>query len=1193
VTCPSCQAENRPGRKFCVRCGTPLERACPSCGTPAEPDDVFCGECGASLSPAAGRTDAIAGVGTAARQREVAAAAGPESERRLVSVLFADLVGFTTLSESRDPEEVRELLSAYFDTCRRLIDRYGGTVEKFIGDAVMAVWGTPVAQEDDAERAVRAALDLTEAVSALGRDSGAPDLRARAGVLTGDAAVTLGATDQGMVAGDLVNTAARIQAAAGPGHVLVGDTTRRSTDSSIVYEDAGSHEMKGKAEPMRLWRAARVVAKVGGGLRSEGLEAPFVGRDRELRMLKDLFHATADERHAHLVSVTGVAGVGKSRLGWEFYKYLDGLATTIRWHRGRCLAYGEGVTYWALAEMVRTRAGIVEGENTDTARELLRGAVEDTFPDPEERRFVEPRLAHLLGLEEHVAREREDLFAAWRMFYERLADEMPTIMLFEDMQWADPSLLDFLDYLLDWSRGHALYVVTLARPDLTEKRPNWGTGRGATSLSLEPLSDEGMGALLDGLAPGLPDDLRARILERSQGIPLYAIETVRMLLDRGALVAEEGAYRPSGDVTDLEVPETLHALIAARLDGLAPDERRLVQDASVLGKTFTRVALAALSGHPEDVLAPLLSSLVRKEVFSIQSDPLSPERGQYGFLQDLVRAVAYETLSRRDRKARHLAVAEHLAAEWGDEDEEIVEVVASHYVEALEAVPDAEDAADIRARARSMLTRAGERAASLAAGEEAMRYFAQGVEMADLDEDRAALHERAGEMAATAGKVDRATEHFDEAMRLFEELGMIHAAARVSARLGDVDAGAGRLEEGVQRMQGAYDVLSSDPPDEDLARLAAQLARLRFLRGEMAEVGPVAEVALDIAEKQWLPEILSEALNTKAVVAIWLDHPEEAFALLTHALRVALENDVPAAALRAYGNLGETMSRRDRFEEALDTYLEAITLARRVGNRTWETYLHIELTYVQMQTGRWDEALETADQLWAPTGGDPTRSTADTLLSSLPEIYSARGQADQVESLQRRYADSIPSDDVQGQGVFRFVTGLVALLNGRHEEAFDLGMQAIEVRNTLGWGFQGVKQGFVLAVEAAIAGGDPGRAEEVLGLLADAPPAQVSPFYTAHRDRFRALLAVARREPAAADAGFKASIGMFRELGLRPRVAMTQTEYAEWLVAQGRAEDAHPLLTAARETLDHLRAEPWLRRLAAAEHALGLAPASS
>jgi tetratricopeptide (TPR) repeat protein len=329
------------------------------------------------------------------------------------------------------------------------------------------------------------------------------------------------------------------------------------------------------------------------------------------------------------------------------------------------------------------------------------------------------------------------------------------------------------------------------------------------------------------------------------------------------------------------------------------------------------------------------------------------------------------------------------------------------------------------------------------------------------------------------------------------------------------------------------------------------------------------------------------------VVAIWYDHPEEAFALLNHALRLALENDVPAAALRAYGNLGETMSRRDRFEEAQETYQEAVNLARRVGHRNWETYLQMELSFVDMQIGRWDEALEIAEHVWSRSQTAVGRATADTLLSSLPEIYAARGQVEQAESLLERYSDAVPADDVQGQGVFRWASGLVALLHGRHDEAFELASQAMNARETLGMGFQGVKQGFVLAVEASLAGGDTARAEEVLGMLAGLPPAQVTPFYQAHRDRFRALLSVARREPAAADAGFKASIGMFRELGLRPRVAMTQTEYAEWLVAQGRGEDARPLLAAARETLEPLRAEPWLERVAAAEHAMGLAAASS
>ncbi len=1168
MTCGNCGTVNREGRKFCSSCGSPLAVVCPSCGAPNEPSDRFCGECGTALG------NAVEPAGVAAARPNGRAAAS--SERRLVSVLFADLVGFTTLSEARDPEEVRELLSAYFETCRRLIERYGGTVEKFIGDAVMAVWGTPVAQEDDAERAVRAAIDLTEAVSALGREAGAPDLKARAGVLTGEAAVTLGATDQGMVAGDLVNTAARIQSAAQPGQVFVGETTRRATDAAIAYEDAGSHELKGKAEPMPLWRAARVVAKVGGGGRSEGLEAPFVGRERELRMLKELVHASAEEGRAHLVSVTGVAGIGKSRLGWEFYKYVDGLATSFRWHRGRCLAYGEGVTYWALAEMVRTRAGILEGEDPASSLPKLRQAVEESFDDPEERRFLEPRLAHLLGLEDRTARDREDLFAAWRMFYERLADQMPTIMVFEDMQWADASLLDFIEYLMDWSRSHPLFVVTLSRPELTDRRPNWGTGRGVTSLYLEPLSDEEMATLLDGLVPGLPPDLRERILERAQGVPLYAIETVRMLLDRGLLVPEGGAYRPAGEIPGLEVPETLHALIAARLDGLAPEERRLVQDASVLGKTFTRESLAAVSALPDDALQSLLASLVHKEVLSIQSDPLSPERGQYVFLQDLVKTVAYETLSRRDRKQRHLAVADHLELTWGADDDEIVEVVAAHLVDALSLAPDAEDAQDIRARARDMVVRAAERAASLAAGEEALRYFSQAVELADEEEQRATLHERAGQMATAAANVDAATTHLTEAMRLFHELGQEHAAARVSARLGDTDLQAGRLEEAVERLQRAYDVLSVEEPDEDLARVAAQLARIRFLRGEMELVGSPVERALDIAEKQWLPEIIAEALNTKSVIAIYLDHQEEAFALVRHALTVALENDVPAAALRAYGNLAENMNRRDRYEDALEMYREALAMARRVGHRAWETYLIEEMSFSQSQSGRWDEAVAAWESLEGRQAGDVL---SGTFLSSLPDVFAARGDADRIEALLAAFRHAAEGDDLQSRSIHVWATGVLAEMEGDHRTALEAGRTAMEARRTLGMGFQGVKQGFALAVQAALALRDTDRAEEILELLDALPPAQVFPFYQAHRDRFRARLGILRGDDTAVEGHFKAAIGMFRELGMPFWMAVSLLEHAEWLASAGRSADAMAPASEARELFERLRATRWLDRL--------------
>jgi class 3 adenylate cyclase len=580
MLCSSCGTENREGRKFCSNCGSPLAAACPACGAANEPGERFCGECGSALT-----------AGEVLPKRQA-----PASERRLVSVLFADLVGFTPLSETRDAEEVRELLSRYFDSCRRIVSLYGGVVEKFIGDAVMAVWGTPTATEDDAERAVRAALDLVAAVSSLGEEIGQEGLRARAGVLTGQAAVTVGAQGEGMVAGDLVNTASRIQSAAEGGAVFVGETTRRATESTVVYEEAGTFALKGKEEPIPLWRAHRVVSGQRGSLKSEGLEAPFVGRDRELRQVKDLFHAAAEERKTHLVSITGIGGIGKSRLAWEFYKYVDGIADTSYWHRGRCLPYGEGVTYWALADMVRMRCRISEEEEPAAALEKLRATLDEHILDPEERVFVEPRLGQLLGLVEHAGRDRQDLFAGWRLFFERLAEAYPTVLVFEDMQWADASLLDFVEYLLDWARNHPLLVLTLARPELLEKRPTWGAGqRSFTSIYLEPLTEEQMRDLLEGLVPGLPEAVSGKILSRAEGVPLYAVETVRMLLDRGLLVQEGAAYRLAGEVESLEVPETLHALIAARLDDLSVEERKVLEDGSVLGKTFTREAVAALS----------------------------------------------------------------------------------------------------------------------------------------------------------------------------------------------------------------------------------------------------------------------------------------------------------------------------------------------------------------------------------------------------------------------------------------------------------------------------------------------------------------------------------------------------------------------------------------------------------------------
>jgi predicted ATPase/class 3 adenylate cyclase len=1128
----------------------------------------FCNQCGAPLDERA-----------AAAPAPQPAAPRPVAERRLVSVLFADLVGFTALSESRDPEEVRELLSRYFDSCRRLVELYGGVVEKFIGDAVMAVWGTPVAQEDDAERAVRAALDLVAAVSALGDEVGAPELRARAGVLTGEAAVNVGAVGEGMVAGDLVNTAARIQAAAEPGSVLVGDATRRTSEGAIVFEEGGEHALKGKVEPVRLHRAVRVTAARGGALRSEGLEAPFVGRERELRLVKELFHASAEQSRPQLVQVTGIAGIGKSRLTWEFFKYIDGLAEPIWWHRGRCLAYGEGVAYWALAEMVRTRAQILEGEAQEDAREKLAATLAEHVPDAEERAWIGPRLANLLGLDDREDTDRQDLFAAWRLFFERLADESPLIMVFEDLQWADQALLAFIEYLLEWSGSQRLYVVAAARPELTEHHPDFARGvRNATNLGLEPLSDAEMAAMLDGYVPGLPGELTAQVLGRAQGVPLYAVETVRMLLDRGLLVQDGPVYRPSGEIATLEVPETLHALAAARLDGLPADERQFVSEACVLGKSFTKQALVALTGRPEAELDPLLTGLVRKEVLSLQADPRWPERGQYGFLQELLRQVAYETLSRRDRKSRHLAAVTALETTFEGADHEVPEVIASHLLAAVAAAPDDPDAPEIRVRARTALVHAGERAAALAAPDEGQRYLDEAATLADDEpEVRSALLERAGTLAFKAGDSAGARTRLEEAIRLYEQEDPV-AAARVGLALADVDVGEGKLEEGIRRLEAAIATLEEAGPSAELASTYASLGRLQALGTGPEAAHESLERALRLAEKLRLEETFVQALTSKALVLLNEGRLLEARLLLEGAAERARASDHPGW-WRPANNLATVLFFSDRFNEALELIDEVAAQARQRGDREMLAVTTGGSFVVLNVLGRWGETLERAAELEAMQASPFARSE---LIETIP-ILCEQGRLDEAEAVLVDNEWQREDEDTQLSTFYAVVEAHYLRARNRPAEALAAAERSFLYRSSLG--VANMKRGFVEALEAAIELGDLSRAGELIAEIDALQPGERMPSLEAHRARLGARLSVRTGNDDGVERAFLKAERVFADHHMVFDLAVARLEHAEWLNERGRAEDAAPLLAQAVETFERLEAMPWLARVAAARAA--------
>jgi predicted ATPase len=583
-----------------------------------------------------------------------------------------------------------------------------------------------------------------------------------------------------MVAGDAVNTTARVQAAAGPGQVLTDEATQRLARGGVGFADAGEHALKGKTEPQRLWRAVRVLAGVGGVQRVDGLEAPLTGRDAELRTIRELFHAAAGRRVPRLVLVSGPAGVGKSRLGWEFEKYLDGLAEDVWWHRGRCLSYGEGVAFWALAEIVRQRLGIAEEDPADAAAGKLATGLDQLVPDPAERAYVALRLGRLLGItvagDGGSSLTREELFAGWRLFFERLAAVHPVVLLVEDAQHADAGLLDFLDYVVDWVRDLPVYVLVFARPELGQARPGFGAGRNRITLTLDPLDAASMDALVAALVPGMPPSARAAVTGQAQGIPLFAVETVRALIDRDIVQPIEGSYHLVGDVGELAVPDSLHALLAARLDALDPAVRLLLADAAVLGTTFPAEALIAVSGQDETVVRAALAELVRREVLSVSADPLSPERGSYQFAQQMLRQVAYDTLSRRDRKARHLAVAAHLRAAFPGDGEEVADVIARHYLDALAAVPEEGDAGEIRGQAIGALVRAAERAERTGAPALAAASYATAAELTrtgtrDGRREAAALWERAANAAFTSADYTAAVRDAGRARDYYLECG--------------------------------------------------------------------------------------------------------------------------------------------------------------------------------------------------------------------------------------------------------------------------------------------------------------------------------------------------------------------------------------------------------------------------------------
>jgi class 3 adenylate cyclase/tetratricopeptide (TPR) repeat protein len=1086
-------------------------------------------------------------------------------------VLFGDLVSFTTLSEQRDPEQVRELLSSYFAVARTVVGRYGGTLEKFIGDAVMAVWGVPVAHEDDAERAVRAGMDLAAEVAALGVSVGAPGLAMRVGVVTGSVAVTLGAINEGMVAGDAVNTAARVQSAADPGSVWVDGETRGLTAAAVAFSDMGDHVLKGKAEPVRLFRADAVVAARGGAQRVDGLEAPMTGRDAAMRQVKELFHTTEQDGRARLVVVKGVAGIGKSRLGWEFEKYIDGLTTDVMWHRGRSLSYGDGVGFWGFAEMVRSRLRLLESDDRDEVEAKVRDGVRHAAATAEEAAWLTPRVSALLtGGDRVVAFERTDLFAAWTTFLERVGDDKPVVLLFEDTQHADAALLDLIEHLLEASRAR-LFVLLLTRPELLDGRPSLVVSRRAAVIELEPLDDVAMTALVGALVDDLPVRARSALVARAEGVPLYAVETVRSLIDRDAVQAREGRYvyvdadGSKVDLDQLAAPTSLQTLIAARLDALSPLERRAVQDASVLGLSFREEGLTALCDLSRHDLDNALDGLVRKGVVETQVDPRSPELGSYRFLQALVREVAYSTLSRKDRRSRHLAAAAHLEALGQELAEGWAGIIAQHLLDALEVSADDDpERAALSGRARAQLRSAAARADGLGSPAEALRCYVAVLDLDPTSEELAEVQAAAAEAAVKSGELVLGEQLAAKGIVGLRQLGRDVEAAVTLALQGRALVTMGRPLEALDLLQPEVERLRGRKEAElAMLKVVGGLSSCYRITGQSEQHQRSVLEGIQLAERIGDPAELVKALGGVAIMLLDVGCATASRALLERGAEIARQHHLLTELGRSLSNLLSESYLNDLGAAAAMAH-EALDVSRRAGdNALTETSL-LNASYTRWLVGDWSVMLDEAAE-WIANNPESATNGCFGFLTGL--VQQARGRA--------VAADHFPSPDDDAYLMMAVTLHGCMLSEALHgpREAAEAAAAAMR-RAYNGDQFDDLEVFWAPVVELQLRAGAIDEAASLLSLADPLSGFRARTLTRAQRARLTGLVALARGEDP--EVHLRTAEHEFATYGAPFYLACTRFELGTWLRARGREAEAAPLLAQARAAFEELGATAYV-----------------
>jgi len=945
----------------------------------------------------------------------------PREERKVVTILFADLVGFTSKAERMDPEDVRELLGTYHDHVRRELERFGGTVEKFIGDAAMAVFGAPFAHEDDPERAVRAALAIRDWVR---EEEG--DLQIRVGLNTGEVLVALGARPsegEAMVAGDVVNSAARIQSAAPVNGILVADSTYRATRSAIDYRQAESVVAKGKARPIATWEALTARARVG--VERQG-GAALVGRGQELTLLRNALARATAEREPQLATLIGVPGIGKSRLVFELFKAVEAGGELVYWRRGRSLPYGEGVAFWALAEMVKAQAGILEADPAAAAEDKLRAAVSELVDDPADARWVEAHLLPLIGVvtePERRATSGQDAFAAWRRFFESMAERHPLVLVFEDLHWADDALLEFVDELVDWARGVPLMVVVTARPELMTRRPDWGGGKpNATTISLPPLSDDETAQLVHALLGRsvLPAETQSSLVRRSGGNPLYMEEFV-------ALVHELGQQ-------DEVLPDSVQSIIAARLDALAPEEKGLLQDAAVLGRVFWAGALAHLAGPDLRDVERRLHRLERREFVRRERRSALAGETEYVFRHVLVRDVAYSQIPRRRRAECH-----RLAAEWIESlgrPEDHAELLAHHYLAAVElARASSMDVEPLLEKARTAARRAGDRAFSLNAFDGAARFYAATLELMPPEApDRPQMLLLMGQAMSRSGQDAEST--LEEATRALIEAGDLEGAARAQIFLADADwRGKGDRDRAYGRVDRAVELLEDREPSPAKAFVLSEVARYHFVGSRHHDAEEIGRQALRLAEQLGLDEIRAQTLCTIGAARAQSSGDQAGLDDLRRSIEIAGDTH-PIAASRARNNLGACLLLLGDFRGASAAWTSGFELAERFRGVPWADWLLGERIAVEYGLGRWDDSERGSEEFLRRLG--PRHYQVEYFSSIRGRIRLARGDlAGALEDTRAAMESARRTKDPQALQPALACAAFVLLSAGRLDECTD------------------------------------------------------------------------------------------------------------------------------------------------------------